>query len=1089
MSNQEKAPLPISPKDFMKGRRPERFSDSIHREIGMLDRPLLEHQLTSLNRRSGELNFEEFVKKLCEKIVCPNLLAQTGPVAGGDGKVDTQTFPVSEQNSLLWYEGINDNANKERWAFAVSTQVDWKAKCRKDARKIAGTNRGYTTVFCITNQYTKSDQRSNIEDKLASETGMRVQIFDISWILDQIFKNGYEQLAIDSLAIETNWSREIKTGPNDYQKSQQLTELQRKINEEVDPQAISYRQVEWFLESALLSKEMEQAVHETQGLFDRARRVADRFGTGQQKIDAHYQYAWAALFWFEDYSLFVEQLIEVFKYITDSGQSTQWGDFVTLLSVYKGAQKQSLFVPVPKVETILEQTKHRLDQISADDTRPSNALMAMAYNEFLSLHDIENREDATPIFEKILSICKDGSILVGYPFESFFELICAVDDVFGDLEAYEKLLDYLTEQSSIRYGGIQESLLWLKRGARRLDSGQPYQAIKLVGKSLTGLYKNESRHDCVFALNVLSHAYGQVGLIWAARANLLLASSLITDEYWRSGDLMPAQTRAYRQLAMIELQLGRVCHALTWWRLAGLINAQLEEAEISESDIFRFDGFLSQCILRTNLKDLANLELLPDVLDKLELFTSRAMALYTLGHEERVCDEYETTLDSEHLSYLKKLRDYDYGVQPRRLDTFQLRCGEIYTLVLGSEITTSFPTRSPLVELAETVLAVIEAFFATGIIDDVAVVEPKVIINISADDDEEISISHEIEDSGNEIQIDVLCSAFEAKNLNVDGQRVIQNWVQDFVLEVFEKIAVPKNPHEIMKTMILDDRSLERSVSFGVCMNSQKNILGNDGIYEIKNILYEPEIARYEVRRTKPWDIDCPQADIRPEQCKKPNIGKGSPPEELLDNEGLYHTDISIHGLIKVRHWDRAGWSGVGFATYPNGTPGLLLMFSDSDAAAAIFRGLIAELSHKDITNRLRVSIIRGIDAENPVHYRVAITENPSLKEKTRVMMITRSNTMTPDTDKNLVNFLSAYEKHGQYILSYAFQHNGQMVSPSEEKNMTIIKTELNVMSAWEIGLNDFEVTALKSNDNPIIPADVENPPIIETLQRIRSSR
>jgi len=87
----------------MKERRPERFSDSVSREVGKLDRGFLEYQLDTLNRRNKELAFEGFAKQLCERVICPNLLEQTGPVAGGDGKVDSQTFPVSEQSKLCWF--------------------------------------------------------------------------------------------------------------------------------------------------------------------------------------------------------------------------------------------------------------------------------------------------------------------------------------------------------------------------------------------------------------------------------------------------------------------------------------------------------------------------------------------------------------------------------------------------------------------------------------------------------------------------------------------------------------------------------------------------------------------------------------------------------------------------------------------------------------------------------------------------------------------------------------------------------------------------------------------------------------------------
>ncbi|WP_413692129.1 hypothetical protein [Psychromonas sp. KJ10-2] len=212
----------FSPKEFLQRRRPEKFSDSVVIETGVLERPVLEHFLAKLNARNQELQFEDFSKRLCEKVICSNLLEQTGPVAGGDGKTDTQTFPVSEQNQLLWFEGINDSSHKERWAFAVSTRVDWKVKCRQDVVKIQHTNRGYTKAFCITNQYVKSNQRSELEDRLKIDTGMDVRILDISWILDQIYKNKLESLAIETLSMPVQFKRERSVGNNDFQKQKSL---------------------------------------------------------------------------------------------------------------------------------------------------------------------------------------------------------------------------------------------------------------------------------------------------------------------------------------------------------------------------------------------------------------------------------------------------------------------------------------------------------------------------------------------------------------------------------------------------------------------------------------------------------------------------------------------------------------------------------------------------------------------------------------------------------------------------------------------------------------------------------------------------
>ena len=706
----------FSPKKFLKNRRPERFSDSIVLEKNILDRSVLEHHLATLNKRNQELVFEDYAKRICEKIICPNLLAQTGPVAGGDGKVDTQTFPVSEQNQLMWYEGFNDSSQKERWAFAVSTRVDWKVKCREDIRKIKGTDRGYVKAFFITNQYAKSNQRSDVEDALKKETDIDVRVLDISWLLDQTLKNGHEDIAIETLSLTPAKVSENTLGPNDYRKVLELETILEKIKNEVNPQKILTHQVEMFLEAAILSKELEKGELETQGLFDRAIRISSKFGTNMQKFDAFYEYAWASHWWFEDFSLFEDNLEKAFECIVDSTNSSKWEKFVTLITVFQGHALTTKEKTSIDFESIKLKTNKQLALIADDDSRPSNSLQARTSLLLLELFDIQKQPDVRTILNDLLVVAKECDKLVGYPFDSFFDLISEIDLAFGDFEEYEALLDHLTEQSSVRHGEVQSSLTLLRRGIKRLDSGKPYQTIKLVGKSLLGLYKHESRKDIVIALKVISFAYTKIGLLWAARGSLLLAASLITDDFWRTDEINSAQVKVYLRLAWLEIQLGRICHALTWFRLALLIDNNLEESIIDEKEFVNFDGYLSHCLLRADLSIIKSLEKLPDLLDKLGLFNSHAMLLYCLGYENLVAEEIEVDINEEFIDFLLLVRDYDFDVKNRNLNTFTGRWNEITSSVLGCNITITFPLRSPLVELAESILSVIEGFCSTGII-------------------------------------------------------------------------------------------------------------------------------------------------------------------------------------------------------------------------------------------------------------------------------------------------------------------------------------------------------------------------------------
>jgi hypothetical protein len=91
---------------------------------------------------------------------------------------------------------------------------------------------------------------------------------------------------------------------------------------------------------------------------------------------------------------------------------------------------------------------------------------------------------------------------------------------------------------------------------------------------------------------------------------------------------------------------------------------------------------------------------------------------------------------------------------------------------------------------------------------------------------------------------------------------------------------------------------------------------------------------------------------------------------------------------------------------------------------------------------------------------------------------------MTPSTSENLDRFLSAFNERKNYILSYAVVKNERIIESSLAKKKTIRKFDINVLEAWKVGPNDIEVMAINSDDDPLIPEGVSNPPIIESLKR-----
>jgi len=336
--------------------------------------------------------------------------------------------------------------------------------------------------------------------------------------------------------------------------------------------------------------------------------------------------------------------------------------------------------------------------------------------------------------------------------------------------------------------------------------------------------------------------------------------------------------------------------------------------------------------------------------------------------------------------------------------------------------------------------------------------------------------------------MEVLCSSFTPDKLNVSGQTVIQEWLHEFVIEVFAYLMRPKDYKKTFDSMLGEDRALERSVSFGACFTTQQNIMGNDAVDYIKALLVDSDLKRYDLLRSEPWDKELPKLEKPKRKLMDCKTGKGNPPKGLLNFEKITHRDIKVQGLIKIRLWDRTVWRGTGYSIYPDGTPGLDLLFEDEQAASAIFNDLKNELGHEDKSNRLRISIIRHIDKKLPASYRICISESVDMDSSKTFQVVTRKNTMTPSNTKSVEAFLTAYESAGRYVLGYAAMKDGQILPPTSNDRRTIIKRHINVIEAWEIGLNDMEMVAIEKDDDPIIPEGVVNPPVVELLKQRNDS-
>jgi hypothetical protein len=117
----------FKPSRFMRGRRPYLYSDSATTIVRTVARDVLSYHFETLTNQKDESTFEDFARRLAEKFISPNLRPQTGPVGGGDGKTDSETYPVATPIANRWF--VPDLAGaQERWAFAFRPKRTGVAK-------------------------------------------------------------------------------------------------------------------------------------------------------------------------------------------------------------------------------------------------------------------------------------------------------------------------------------------------------------------------------------------------------------------------------------------------------------------------------------------------------------------------------------------------------------------------------------------------------------------------------------------------------------------------------------------------------------------------------------------------------------------------------------------------------------------------------------------------------------------------------------------------------------------------------------------------------------------------------------------------
>lgn len=1088
---------PIDPAEFMWARHPNLFSDASTETELQLPREVLDYHLETLTNRNQETKFEHFARLLSEKEICPNLRPQTGPTGGGDSKVDSETYPVANEIAERWYVG-EANSAQERWAFAFSAKKTWTTKARSDVANILSTDRSYDQVYFITSRYARDKKRAEIEDELSQKIGVPVTILDRSWILEKVYENDRLDLAIKALGI-TGFSENKSTrlGPRDTAREAELKELDQQISDPERYVGTPYPLAEDCLRSALLARGLERPRAEVEARLSQAAQIATKASYPQQLLRIAYNRAWTAFWWYEDIAEFIRFYDDVENHASGSAQAS---DLELIFNLWQllgpRVQQGKITAKAAKMTQRTARLKGELERLSADSSRPNNALQARTNLTLMKIAPslvAGNQTALDRIWKNFGEIVSEAELLGNYPMEHLFYLIEELVKYLPDSKALDQLLDDLIEAMERRRSEGVGGKAYIKRGIRKLENNKIYEAIRMLGRAEDRLIKEEYREDLILALIAANYAYERAGLLWAARSKVLAAANISLLKFSEKGEVTRQALKVLQRLAWLEIQLGRLPQLLTTLHFSSIVETHLnlsdhEKTQLTDERLMQ-DRVLGILLLNATIEQLKDLEKLPNTLERFGLVSACFALLWALGHEDKLREEGFIPAEESTQGLQEFFSQWDN--QPTKADlppVPNLMVGEyvsLRTIILGCEFTVNAANNLTSVCIAESFLGALECFLSTSLGSRVMPYREKLTIEVrpATEKDTKLFLSWN-EENGRTTEACITHPMPLQFGFHED-LIAYNEWLRDLLIQVITKIAIIDDPESWLEKIAGEEVGFSRAISLGNTLIMTENIFGNTPKFSLESWI-DAKANRYPVLRSEVWNkqLEAGSSDEK----RTPQPSKGPLPEGLFDIEKMKHSDLKISSVINIPLWDKARWGGTGFADYGSSYPPCLaLIFNNFKAGKLIFEEWRTRFGKMDREHTIRIAIITGIDKKNPAAYAVKISkkiEDMASNHSTQIMMISRINRMDVTDPINLKRFLNAYEQTQTFVLApMSFPKSG---SPEIATELGILKSKLVVREAWEIGENDDDMVILKPGDDPIIPDGTLDAPIIQALKRLK---
>lgn len=471
-----------------------------------------------------------------------------------------------------------------------------------------------------------------------------------------VFEHDRLRLAAETLNLGGYDQTRTVAGPLDTERKSELDDLERQISDPDRYRGIGYQLAEDCLQAALLARGLELPQVEVTGRFDRAQRIAEEVGIPQQCLRITYFRAWTACWWYNDF----QELNHLYNEVEELAASLTYADNLEMLAnlwiiLYAAAREGKIDPSAARLDKRTNTLKAALKRLVAEKERPNNALIARMHLSFISLIEaMSSGRAVNAILGELKSVLVKSESLVEFPFQTMSRSIRELGRALSDSPEYDELFELAVKLAEKRAGQGEAGRMLLGRAFSQLEAGKRYDAIRLFGQAMAKTAMDEYRVDWISAIACCGLAYEAAGLLWAARANMLMVINYLLTDYLKEGKIIPIALIAVQKLVWLELQLGRAFSALAWMDLASFIAGNLGLDGDKRDNFLRErenqDLVLGLLLLKTDIWELKWLDFLPGVLDNLGLHHSWMALLYALGYEdylrsEGIIPEGETSED------------------------------------------------------------------------------------------------------------------------------------------------------------------------------------------------------------------------------------------------------------------------------------------------------------------------------------------------------------------------------------------------------------------------------------------------------------